>query len=305
MSINPSGPDHHHIRVISIYATRWRRTGDYDQQQHLSLGQLDEFYSLFRDQLPQVIHKSPHEAESIAFALTADDTARMGASAPVLNPADVGVEITRADSWLFVLPSDQVVAALNFDVRSELLGTDPSPIIKLLEECAYARLIVDKSSLETHIAGLARQVGAKALDADTKSLPPERHQIVFAEHAGGRKPPNDEMIKVILYRVEPPNRPEFMEYRKPSGLNEVGRTLCAVTPYVSLLYGQQSYVENSVFLTVVQAVGTAARFRQIWHKAHSQVRKFRRGGDQEEKLGTQSRAGLEFLADELGNLELV
>jgi hypothetical protein len=111
------------------------------------------------------------------------------------------------------------------------------------------------------------------------------------------------MIKVILYRVEPPNRPEFMEYRKPSGLNEIDRTLCAVTPYVSLLYGQQSYVENSVFLTVVQAVGTAARFRQIWHKAHGQVREFRRSG-QEEEPGTQRRGGLEFLADDLGNLEL-
>jgi hypothetical protein len=125
---------------------------------------------------------------------------------------------------------------------------------------------------------------------------------VFAEHSIGA-PPDDDIIKDILYRVEPPNRPEFMEYRKPSGLNQVGRTLCAVTPYVSLLYGQQTYVENSVFLTAVQAVGTAARFRQIWHKAHGQVRKFR-NDDQEERLGAQRRGGLEFLADELGNLEL-
>jgi len=133
-------------------------------------------------------------------------------------------------------------------------------------------------------------------------LPPERHQIVFAKHAED-KPPDDEIIKVILYRLEPPNRPEFMEYRKPSGLNEVGRTLCAVTPNVSLLYGQRDYVENSVFLTAVQAVGTAARFRQIWHKAHGQVRKFRLIG-QAEEVGIQRRGGLEFLADELGNLEL-
>jgi hypothetical protein len=79
-----------------------------------------------------------------------------------------------------------------------------------------------------------------------------------------------------------------MEYRKPSGLNEVDRTLCAVTPNVSLLYGQRDYVENSVFLTAVQTVGTAARFRQIWHKAHGQVRKFRKNG-QAEEVGTQRR----------------
>jgi hypothetical protein len=220
----------------------------------------------------------------------------------MLKPADEGVEITRADSWLFVLPSDQVVAALDFDVRSGLLGIDPSPIVKLLEQCAYARLIIDESTLETHIATLARRVGAEELDTNNKFLPPERHQVVFAEHVED-KPPDDEIIKVILYRLEPPNRPEFMEYRKPSGLNEVDRTLCAVTANVSLLYGQRDYVENSVFLTAVQAVGTAARFRQIWQKAHGQVRKFRKNG-QAEEVGTQRRGGLEFLADELGNLEL-
>lgn len=309
MSIDPAEYDRHRIRVISIYATRWGWDGEYDPKQpHLSLGQLDEFYNLFQDQLPQVIHWSKHEAESIRFAPTADDTARRDASAPVRDPADAGVEITRADSWLFALPSNQVVAALDFDIQSELLAADPShivtsPIVKLLEECAYARLIVGTSSLETHIATLARQAGAQELDTNNKPLPPERHQIVFAEHAESRRPPNEKMIREILYRVEPPNRPEFMTHRKPSGLNEGGSTLCAVTPYVSLLYGQQDYVENSVFLTVVQAVGTAARFRQIWHKAHSQVREFRRTG-QEESPGTQRRGGLEFLADDLGNLEL-
>jgi hypothetical protein len=307
VSIDPA--EHHHIRVISVYATQWQWDGVYNPAQpHLSLGQLDEFYSLFQDQLPQVIYWSEHEAKNIKFAPPAYDTARRDASASVRDPADVEVKITRADSWLFALPSNQVVAALDFDVQSELFDADPlhivtSPIVKLLEECAYARLIVGTSSLETHIANLAGQARARALDTNSKPLPPERHQIVFAEHTEGRQPPNDEMIRAILYRVEPPNRPEFMKYRKPSGLNEIYPKLCAVTPYVSLLYGQQGYVENSVFLTVVQAVGTAARFRQIWHKAHSQVREFRRTG-QEESPGTQRRGGLEFLADDLGNLEL-
>jgi hypothetical protein len=303
MSVDLTGPDQHHIRVISIYATRWRWTGDHDLlQSHLSLGKLEEFYSLFGSQLPQVIHMQPHATDRIAFITAACDTARPHASAVMLKPADEGVEITRVDSWLFVLPSDQVVAALDFDVRSTFLSVDPLPIVKLLEQCAYARLTVNGSPLETHIAALARRVGAEELDTNDKFLPPERHQIVFAEHVKG-KPPDDEVVKVILYRLEPPNRPEFMEYRKPSGLNEVDRTLCAVTPNVSLLYGQRDYVENSVFLTAVQAVGTAARFRQIWHKAHGQVRKFRKNG-QTEEVGTQRRAGLEFLADELGNLEL-
>jgi hypothetical protein len=72
---------------------------------------------------------------------------------------------------------------------------------------------------------------------------------------------------------------------------------------VSLLYGHQDYIENSVFLTAVQAVGTTARFRQIWHRAHGQVRDFRYTV-QNPEVGKQRRADMEFLVDELGNLEL-
>jgi hypothetical protein len=38
----------------------------------------------------------------------------------------------------------------------------------------------------------------------------------------GRPDPGDlDTIKQILYRVEPPNRPEFVGYRSPDGLNEL------------------------------------------------------------------------------------
>src|ERR1051326_5322002 len=121
MSTDAIESDQHDIRVISIYATRWRWTGELDQEQpHLSLGRLEEFYGLFHDQLPQVIQWLPHGAENIAFAPKGDNAGVLN-STSLLTPADEGVKITRADSWLFVLPSDQVVAALDFDVRSEAL----------------------------------------------------------------------------------------------------------------------------------------------------------------------------------------
>jgi hypothetical protein len=53
----------------------------------------------------------------------------------------------------------------------------------------------------------------------------------------------------------------------------------------------------------VQAVGTAARFREIWHAAHQCVQTFRETG-QARNVGQQRRADLEDLVDELGNLEL-
>ena len=89
----------------------------------------------------------------------------------------------------------------------------------------------------------------------------------------------------------------------PSGLNQEESTYGAVTPYVSLLFGHEKFVNDSVFLTTVQAVGTAVRFRQIWHAAHQNVRVLR-GTGQVRKVGAQRHADLEGLLDELGNLEL-
>ena len=267
-------PDNHEIRVISIYATRWRHRQFSEgplQPAHLSLGRLEEFYALFRGQLPQVIDRTEHAAGDLLFTGPDD-----------LHPADGGdgpgtgepVTIKRAESWLFVLPSDQVVAVLDFDFVSGPLDVDPMPTTKVLERCAYAQLRVGGLDLEGHIAALAGQAGAEEIDKNPM-LPPERHQVVFAPSVPQGKLPKESILKTIIYRVDPPNRPEFMKVRRPSGLNEAKHTLAAVTPYVSLLYGHHEYVENSVFLTAVHAVGTTARFRQIWHKAHGQVRDFR------------------------------
>jgi hypothetical protein len=303
MATETSTPDDHKIRVISIYATRWQSSGDPDPNQpHLSLGRLEEFYSLFQDQLPHVIASATFTADSVKFVPTTDEVEELAEGTSVFTPSEAGVEIVHAESRLFLLPSDQVVATLDFEVLSQPVDIDPDPVIALLERCAYARVLIDGADLETHISALAEAAGAEPVEANT-ALPPERHQIVFSAHVQERELPGDEMIKRILYRVDPPNRPEFMEYKRPSGLNQDKTTLCAVTPNVSFLYGHPPYVENSVFLTVVQAVGTAARFRQIWRKAYRQVRAFRRDG-QDEGVGTQQREGLEFLADELGNLVL-
>jgi hypothetical protein len=55
-------------------------------------------------------------------------------------------------------------------------------------------------------------------------------------------------------------------------------------------------------LTVVQAVGTGARFQTIWNRAFEHASRFQ-GLYQDEALGSKPRKALELLSDELGNLE--
>lgn len=162
-------------------------------------------------------------------------------------------------------------------------------------------------------------------DTSSESLLPERHQLVFARPTGKQPVPNQRVIEKVLYRSAPPYRPEFIDPRLPKQLNShlkrpsdggrwtallmnlVGHhrtdeTLGVVTPYVSLLYGHQEYVEASILLSTVHAVGAAARFRHIWREAYQQALQFR---EQKQKAdtGEQTRDDLELLADSLGNLE--
>jgi hypothetical protein len=198
-----------------------------------------------------------------------------------------------------------VVAALVLDFRSPDLNEDSTLAVNVLELCAYAQVQIEGLPLAVHIGQLAEKSGAKAIDdTDTRTIPPEHHQIVFAGTFHGKEPPREDVVDRILYRVDPPYREEFMPlYARPSGLNQEQHTYGAVTPYVSFLYGHQHYVDNSVFLTTVQAVGTAARFRQIWHTAYGQVKTFR-ADKLAPEVGKQTRASLEELVDQLGNLEL-
>ena len=280
------------VQVINVYATHWRHEGDDvpTAEPPFELGRLAEYWSMFHNQLPRLLDRKQIPLEKLAFLPHGGDPVRI-------------TEITSAESWLFALPSDQVVAALVLYFRSPDLNEDFALAVKVLELCAYAQIEIEGLHLAAHIGRLADQSGAIAID-ETQTLPPEHHQIVFAREFRGKEPPREDVVDRILYRVDPPYREEFMPlYARPSGLNQEQHTYGAVTPYVSFLYGHQDYVDNSVFLTTVQAVGTAARFREIWHTAYGHVKTFR-ATKLAPEVGQQTRADLEELVDQLGNLEL-
>ncbi len=94
-----------------------------------------------------------------------------------------------------------------------------------------------------------------------------------------------------------------MKVAYPAGLNRESGTFAAVTPYVSFIYGHEDFVDYSIFLTTVHAVGTAAQFSEIWYRAYHLIRTFR-SDKQEKVVGLQRRQDLEDLVDELGNLQL-
>jgi hypothetical protein len=282
------------IRVVSIYATRWRHAGKATEesqlnlQLNLQLGRLEDFYAFYKDQLPRGLHTEEIPVEDVKFE------------------ADVpGVTLTKVETWLFALPSNQVVMALALSFRASRPADDTRPTALVLERCVHAALSIGGRSLPDYVQGLAGVVGAVEIGSEKAPLLPERHQLVFVPRLStAEEPPKEHVISEIVYLTDPPYREEFTPMQRPEQLNltRPRRTVGVVTPYVSFIYGHERFVEDSIFLSTVHAVGTASRFRQIWHEAYRHVRDFR-DHNQATEAGVQTRNELEVLADYLGNLE--
>jgi hypothetical protein len=258
------------------------------------------FYLEFKSQLPELLNQQVF------------DDCRLRASAAGFGERSVDVRAT-AELVLFSLPfpADQIVAALVIDLALPDLNDDSSSLRIILEACTSTDLTVtiDGRRLSGLVDGLvAADVGEQEVPADPDEqpgdAPRERHALVFITDLEGARAPADEAIAGILYRIQPPYRPEFTNLQRPVSLNQEEGRYAAVSQSSSFFYGHPSEVENSVFLTTVQAVGTAARFQRIWRDAYYQVRQFQSSGKQAKKAGEQGRKGLETLADEMGNLEL-
>ncbi len=295
------------VRVVNIYATPWRFTGKLrdDEGTPTDLSGLEKHYTLYKEQLPRLL-----PGRVLGDRLRSGDV--------TLTEGVDGVTVESPKAELFMLPSKQVVLAVTMCLTDGVLDDEEAakPIVEVLERC----IVEDIKDIK-----IGGYLAAEALradftespaqdffskDAHGASLLPERHQLVFVARA--QSAPNQQVIDNILYRSVPPYRPEFIHPRRPQQLNSnagAGQngsasppTLGVVTPYVSLLYGHEKYVEASIFLSTVHAVGTAAQFRHIWREAYHQVLQFR---EQKQKpgAGEQTRDDLEDLADNLGNLE--
>lgn len=114
----------------------------------------------------------------------------------------------------------------------------------------------------------------------------------------------EELTQRLIYRADLPYQSQHSEIRRPGELNRRPGWLSAVSPYVSVVCGHADFVENTVFISAVQAVGAAAELRHVRHAAHRAVRLFRRGQHADTPTIAQRRHLLERITDELSDLEL-
>jgi len=181
-------------------------------------------------------------------------------------------------------------------VATTLVGTIP-----LLEDLYYGSATVGDETFE-QVAGRLADERLDCLRLGKQFLP-ERHQLVFFAVPESSAMPGEDILQRVIYRADLPYRPQHSAIRYPAELNRRPTTIAALGPYVSVIGGQQDYVENGVLLSGVQAVGTAAQLREIRERAYACVRAFRASAARPHSI-RERRLILEDLADRLGDLEL-
>lgn len=267
------------IRITSVYGTSWRAdhkgAEDTSLVDSLSFGRLARFYRAAADQLPAVLLSHPIDAATVRCQRWREGTLMSGRL------------------WLFVMPSGQVVTALTLDVDCTHVQA-----VNLLEDCYYLDLTVGNSTVEALAAAEAR---ARGVEVDAEELAPERHQIVYSAALRVRGPAD--VIQRLIYRANLPYRPEYSNISYPGELNRRPNTTAAVGPYVSVLCGQQDYVENAAFVSAAQAVASSVRLREIRNALYHDLREFRAIERAAGDTRTRRRT-LERITDDLTRLEL-
>ena len=270
------------IQITSIYATPWHlpsAASNGDLPGHLRLWRFERYYRLSADQLPAVLHQEALDASTLQFERWQ-------------HPGT----LTGARAWLFAMPSGQVVAAFSLEVRCE-----PIEVIDLLEDCYFADVHVGEATITEHARTMAGQLGA--VTTAGHDFLPERHEIVFDESPAADGADGEEVIQRLIYRADQPYRREYSAICYPAELNRRPGWLAAVGPYVSVICGHPDFIENSIFISAVQAVAAAAQLRAIREVAHANVRQFRSFEAADGSTQARRRT-LERIADQLGDLEL-
>ncbi|GLW32998.1 hypothetical protein [Actinoplanes regularis] len=269
------------IRITNLFGTTWEpveRLGTTGAvTEFLRFGRLAGYYGKAADQLPAVASQETLDVSAVRF-----------------NRWSAADGLVSARLWFLVMPSGQVVVGFSIDISSTLVEA-----IEVLEDCYYTDVEIDGLPLERYVCRSAQRLGLP--DANEECFTPERHQIVFSrELTGGDQ---SDTIQKLVYRSDLPYRQQYSAIEYPAELNRRPGTSVGLGPYVSVMFGQQDYVENSAFVSAAQAVASAVRLREVRDLAYEDVRLFR---DAQATTGSvQSRRHtLERMSNQLGNLEL-
>jgi hypothetical protein len=222
------------------------------------------------------------------------------------------VSILQARSWLFRLPSQHFVVGLSVDFDSPLRSCIP-----LLEDCYYGDCLIGESRLIETIATATTDRGVRAL-LEGAELGTHGHQVLFVGASGDGlvtssrrgKRVDEDLVRRLIYRVDQPYAQGVGSIRFPSEPNRSNSSLAACGPYVTVIAGQQDYLENGMMLAAVQLVGAQSLVMQTRHAAYEALERLRTIQKTADRAGGGARSHRELrrelaaMSERVGRLEV-
>lgn len=74
--------------------------------------------------------------------------------------------------------------------------------------------------------------------------------------------PTDDEVQRFIYRADLEAREEFTDIRKPAEMNRRPYSGAALSPFMSVMWGQQDYIENCAFLSALIGAAASAVIRE-------------------------------------------
>ncbi len=266
------------IRLTTVYGTNLNSNSkpEFTLIQKLDFGRLSPFFIEADTQLPQVLATVDLPPKDFKF------TRAIG-------------QPSKITCWIFQLPSQEIVFAISIDLILSLRDSIP-----LLEALYYESFTLSGRDPESW---LQHHMFPQLKEFTTCNLTQERHQLVFAGQPEDSTPPTKDDLQRLIYRTDLPCEENTSSIRYPGELNRRKNTIGAVGPYVSVLIGQQDYLENSIFISTVHTVGAMTYHRIIRQNAYRAVVSLRESAISTFSPAAQ-RIALEELSDELATMEL-
>lgn len=193
----------------------------------LGLGRLHEHAETSGDVLPGLVWKQECATEDLTW-----------------KRLEEGVPVEKALHAIWVAPGSGTEFAVQI---VDLHPTDGIvTIIHALEDMFHGDLDMNAAC-------------AAPVDIETKKDAKTHQLVVFSKLADQDDDfwdLNRDQVQRLIYRADLPARPEYTDILRPSELNRRPYSGAALGPFLTVLWGQQDYIENCAFLSVL--IGAAA-----------------------------------------------
>lgn len=237
-------------KAISKKSDKWKPIWNF--------GRLEHLYEDAKDIFPKLLSESSKPVHVIDS----------------FTPIDANAHIC-----IFGRPNDRHVI---FTLQVES-GEKTKDIIKILDLLYAGQIEINHMPIRTYISESLESLGIESARPSKKDLQSNYHQIVELPKSLMGKNINKERIQRIAYRADLPARDDFLNIDYPNELNRRYSTVAAVSPFVTVIGGQQEYMSSAIKMAATTLVSVKQKSQEIREETQNIIKQMADNTDSDQR----------------------